>query len=209
MGGMAAQIPIRDDAAANDAAFAKVKADKEREARNGHDGTWVAHPGLIPIARAAFDEFMPAANQVSRRRDDVHVTAADLIERPDGTITEEGLRANVRVAIRYIAAWLDGLGCVPLYNLMEDAATAEISRAQIWQWRQHRVRFDTGETLSDEFLTRVVDQEVSKLIPAGGAANSLIEARGLFLTLCLAGTLEPFLTTPAYRRLLERENTGA
>jgi malate synthase len=209
MGGMAAQIPIRDDAAANDAAFAKVKADKEREARNGHDGTWVAHPGLIPIARAAFDEFMPAANQVSRQRDDVHVTAADLIERPDGTITEEGLRANVRVAIRYIAAWLDGLGCVPLYNLMEDAATAEISRAQIWQWRQHRVRFDTGDTLSDEFLTRVVDQEVSKLIPAGGAANSLIEARGLFLTLCLAGTLEPFLTTPAYRRLLERENTGA
>jgi malate synthase len=210
MGGMAAQIPIRDDAVANDAAFAKVKADKEREARNGHDGTWVAHPGLIPIACAAFDEFMPGPNQVSRQRDDVHVSAADLTQKPEGTITEEGLRANVRVGIQYIAAWLDGLGCVPLYNLMEDAATAEISRAQVWQWRLHRVRFDTGETLTNEFLTKVVDQEVSKLIPKDSdAPRSLVDARALFLSQCLAEKLEPFLTTPAYRRLLERETTGA
>ncbi len=210
MGGMAAQIPIRDDAEANEAAFAKVKADKEREARNGHDGTWVAHPGLIPIARAAFDEFMPGANQVSRQRDDVHVTAANLTRKPEGTITEEGLRANVRVAIQYIAAWLDGMGCVPLYNLMEDAATAEISRAQVWQWRLHRVRFDTGETLTDEFLTKIVDQEISRLIPKDSdAPRSLVEARGLFLSQCLAETLEPFLTTSAYRRLLELEITGA
>jgi malate synthase len=210
MGGMAAQIPIRDDAAANDTAFAKVRADKEREARNGHDGTWVAHPGLIPVARAAFDEFMPGANQVSRQRDDVHVTPADLTRKPEGIITEEGLRANVRVGIQYIAAWLDGSGCVPLYNLMEDAATAEISRAQVWQWRLHRVRFDTGEMLTNEFLTKVVDQEVSKLIPKNSdAPRSLVDARALFLSQCLAETLEPFLTTPAYRRVLELESTGA
>jgi malate synthase len=210
MGGMAAQIPIRDDAAANDAAFEKVKADKQREARAGHDGTWVAHPGLIPIARAAFDVLMPGPNQVSRQRDDVHVSAADLVRRPEGTITEEGLRSNVRVAIQYIAAWLDGLGCVPLYNLMEDAATAEISRAQIWQWRLQRVRFDTGETFTDDFLARVVDQEVSGLIGRDRSApSSLVEARGIFLKLCQSDTLEPFLTAPAYRRLLERESSGA
>src|SRR5262249_43993238 len=137
-GGMAAQIPIRDNPQANDEALARVKADKEREAGDGHDGTWVAHPGLVPIAKAAFDAVMPGANQIERRREDVSVAAADLLDVPEGQITEPGLRQNVNVGIGYIEAWLRGIGCVPLYNLMEDAATAEISRAQVWQWVKHQ-----------------------------------------------------------------------
>jgi malate synthase len=133
-GGMAAQIPIKNNPAANDEALAKVLADKEREATDGHDGTWVAHPGLVPIALQAFDKHMPGPNQVARQRDDVHVTAADLLAAPAGTITEAGIRTNLSVGIQYLEAWFGGLGCVPLYNLMEDAATAEISRAQLWQW---------------------------------------------------------------------------
>lgn len=210
MGGMAAQIPIREDATANDLALEKVRADKEREVRAGHDGTWVAHPGLIPVARAAFDSLMPGPNQVARERDDVRVTARDLTSKPEGSITEEGLRSNVRVAIQYVAAWLDGQGCVPLYNLMEDAATAEISRTQVWQWRQHGVRFDSGEVLTDEFLVRVIDEEVEKLIPdRTHALRSLFDARSLFSGLCVSDKLEPFLTTPAYGRLLEIENSEA
>jgi malate synthase len=213
MGGMAAQIPIRNDADANAAALDKVKADKEREAREGHDGTWVAHPGLIPIARAAFDAFMPAANQVERQRDDVNVTAADLIARPQGTITEAGLRTNIRVGIQYIAAWLNGLGCVPLYNLMEDAATAEISRTQIWQWRHHGVRLDTGKTVDGPLIRGAIAEEVAQLDKNGNAQTTLQDACTLFEQLCLAESLEPFLTLPAYRRLLDIENdiptTGA
>src|SRR5262249_11509803 len=134
MGGMAAQIPIKNDPAANGAALAKVLADKEREAGDGHDGTWVAHPGLVPVALPAFHKHMPHQNQTAGQRDDVNVTAADLLKVPSGTITEEGVRTNLRVGIQYLEAWLGGNGCVPLYNLMEDAATAEISRSQIWQW---------------------------------------------------------------------------
>ncbi|HMT20774.1 MAG TPA: malate synthase A, partial [Promineifilum sp.] len=134
MGGMAAQIPIKSDPEANEAALAKVRADKEREAKDGHDGTWVAHPGLVAIAREIFDKYMPTPNQIHRKREDVHVTVADLLAISTGTITSAGLRTNVDVGIRYMAAWLSGNGCVPIYNLMEDAATAEISRSQIWQW---------------------------------------------------------------------------
>ncbi len=209
MGGMAAQIPIRGDEAANTDALAKVKADKEREAREGHDGTWVAHPGLIPTALAAFNAVMTGANQVSRLREDISVSAADLTRRPEGSVTEQGLRANVRVGIQYIAAWLDGLGCVPLYNLMEDAATAEICRTQIWQWRLHGVRLDNGRTVTGELLKTIIGEEVAALPPNPNSRQSLEGARKLFLDLCLADDIEPFLTTPAYRRLLESEgNTG-
>ena len=209
MGGMAAQIPIRNDDVANAAALDKVRADKEREAREGHDGTWVAHPGLIQIARAAFDAAMPSANQVDRKRDDVSVSAADLLAKPQGTITEAGLRTNIRVGIQYIAAWLAGNGCVPLYNLMEDAATAEISRTQIWQWRHHGVTLDTGNKVDGALISAAIAEETSQLKVNGHEPTTLGDATALFERLCLAGTLEPFLTIPAYRRLLEIENTGA
>ena len=205
MGGMAAQIPIRGDEAANAAALDKVKTDKEREAREGHDGTWVAHPGLIPTALAAFNAVMPGANQVARLREDISVSAADLTRRPEGTVTEQGLRANIRVGIQYIAAWLDGQGCVPLYNLMEDAATAEISRAQIWQWRLHGVQLDTGRCVTGELLNEVIGEEMAALVPHAGGRQTLDDARALFQDLCLADDIEPFLTTPAYRRLLKTE----
>src|SRR5271166_3997804 len=147
MGGMAAQIPIRDDPAANEAAMEKVRADKLREAGDGDDGTWVAHPGLVAIAKEVFDREMPQPNQIARKRQDVHATASDLLAVPEGTITKAGLRQNLNVGIGYIEAWLHGTGCVPLYNLMEDATTAEISRAQLWQWIRHRVRLEDGRTV--------------------------------------------------------------
>jgi malate synthase len=206
---MAAQIPIRSDPEANAAALEKVKADKEREAREGHDGTWVAHPGLIPTARAAFDAIMHGPNQVERLRDDVHVAASDLLAQPQGTITEAGLRTNIRVGIQYIAAWLGGLGCVPLYNLMEDAATAEISRTQIWQWRRSGVQLDTGNKVDGPLIRTAIGEETAQLTDGGNAPAHLEDARELFERLCLAETLEPFLTLPAYRRLLETENSGA
>jgi malate synthase len=206
MGGMAAQIPIRNDDAANTAALDKVRADKEREARDGHDGTWVAHPGLIAIARAAFDAAMPGANQVDRQREDVNVTAADLLAKPDGSITEAGLRTNIRVGIQYIAAWLAGNGCVPLYNLMEDAATAEISRTQIWQWHHHGVTLDNGKTVDGALISAAIAEETSQLKQNGNALQTPDDATALFERLCLADTLEPFLTIPAYRRLIEREH---
>jgi malate synthase len=209
MGGMAAHIPIRNDADANAAALEKVKADKEREARNGHDGTWVAHPGLIPIAKAAFDALMPDANQVSRLREDVSVTAADLLQKPEGTITEAGLRTNIRVGIQYIAAWLAGNGCVPLYNLMEDAATAEISRTQIWQWRKHNVHLDNGKAVDGALISAAIAEEIAQLKQSGNALDTLDDATKLFEQLCLAEELEPFLTLPAYRRLIERETISS
>src|SRR5882762_1703256 len=144
MGGMAAQIPIKNDPVANDAALARVRADKLREVRAGHDGTWVAHPGLVPIAQAVFDQQMPGPNQLDVTRDDVRVTPAELLEIPTGTITTEGLRTNIDVGVRYLAAWLGGNGCVPINNLMEDAATAEICRTQIWQWLRHGARMADG-----------------------------------------------------------------
>ena len=145
MGGMAAQIPVKGDHAANDAAIGKVRADKLREVTSGHDGTWVAHPGLIPLARGIFDEHMKGKNQIDKKREDVNVTAADLLAVPTGHRTEGGLCHNIRVGILYLEAWLRGNGCVPLFSLMEDAATAEISRAQVWQWVKHGARLDNGD----------------------------------------------------------------
>ena len=146
MGGMAAQIPIKNDPAANDAALERVRQDKLREVKAGHDGTWLAHPGLIPIAKVVFDEYMKTPNQIAVKREDVHVKGEDLLKVHEGQITEQGLRLNVDVAIQYIESWLRGNGCVPIYNLMEDAATAEISRTQVWQWLRHGAKLNDDRT---------------------------------------------------------------
>ena len=163
IGGMAAQIPIKDDDAANEEAFAKVRADKRREAGDGHDGTWVAHPGLVQVAREEFDEVMKTPNQIDRQRDDVQVTAADLLKVPEGKVTEEGLRMNIRVGVQYMEAWLGGNGCVPLYNLMEDAATAEISRAQVWQWLHNKTPLEDGRTISVELFRQTFAEEMDRI----------------------------------------------
>ena len=203
MGGMAAQIPIKHDPAANDAAMAKVRADKEREAGDGHDGTWVAHPGLVPIAKEVFDRIMPGPNQIERKREDVVVSAADLIQIPDGTKTEAGLRQNIAVGIGYIEAWLRGIGCVPLFNLMEDAATAEISRAQIWQWRKHASHLEDGRLVDSGLIRAVLDDELGKLRnttdAAAWARSRYDDAARLFLDLVEGEVFEEFLTLPAYR----------
>ena len=165
MGGMSANIPIKADPAANERALQKVREDKRREATDGHDGTWVAHPGLVQIAREEFDKVLKdKPNQIDRQRDDIDVTNAQLLEVPKGTITEEGLRMNIRVAIQYIEAWLGGLGCVPLYNLMEDAATAEISRTQVWQWIHNpRGVLEDGRKVTLELVRQMINEETSRI----------------------------------------------
>ena len=202
MGGMAAQIPIRDDPVANEAAMEKVRADKQREAGDGHDGTWVAHPGLVGIAKEIFDREMPQANQIARKRQDVHVGAADLLVVPTGSITEAGLRQNLNVGIGYIEAWLRGIGCVPLYHLMEDAATAEISRAQIWQWIRHGAKLDDGRAIDSALCRAVLDEELAKLREAAGAEDyqggRYEDAARLFSDLIEAPAFPEFLTIPAY-----------
>ncbi len=206
MGGMAAQIPIRNDPAANEAAMEKVRADKLREAGDGHDGTWVAHPGLVPIAKEIFDKQMPEANQIARKRQDVHMTADDLLKVPDGTITEAGLRQNLNVGIGYLEAWLRGIGCVPLYNLMEDAATSEISRAQLWQWIRHGAKLADGRTVDRDLCMKVMDEELAKLRTLVGdeAYNKgrYRDAAALFTDLLTASQFPDFLTLPAYERIL-------
>lgn len=201
MGGMAAQIPIRGDAAANEAAMEKVRVDKQREASNGHDGTWVAHPGLVAIAKEIFDQEMPQVNQIARKRQDVHVTTSDLLTVPKGTITEAGLRQNLRVGIGYIEAWLRAIGCVPLYNLMEDAATAEISRAQIWQWVHHRAKLDDGRTIDRALCRKLLNEELAKRPEAAHGGRDK-EAATLFRELIEAPTFPEFLTLPAYDIIL-------
>jgi malate synthase len=202
MGGMAAQIPIKGDEARNQAALDKVRADKLREAKNGHDGTWVAHPALVPVAMAVFDEHMPGKNQLARTRDDVLVTARDLLGIPEGTRTEEGLRHNVRVGVQYVEAWLGGQGCVPLYNLMEDAATAEISRAQVWQEIRHEAKLDDGSLVTKARLASILDDELARIRAEVGEARftsgKFTEARALFEKLSTEPTFEEFLTVPAY-----------
>jgi malate synthase len=197
MGGMAAQIPIRDDPAANEAAMEKVRADKEREAGDGHDGTWVAHPGLVAIAREIFDRQMPQPNQISRKRQAVHVTASDLLAVPNGTITEAGLRQNLNVGIGYIEAWLRTIGCVPLYHLMEDAATAEICRAQVWQWIRHRAKLEGGRTIDTALCRKLLDYELERLRETGRGGRYEDAAR-LFADLIEAAAFPEFLTVPAY-----------
>ena len=206
MGGMAAQIPIRNDAAANDAAMERVRADKKREAGDGHDGTWVAHPGLVTIARAEFDAIMKGPNQIARKRQDVHVGAADLIAVPEGSKTEAGLRQNVAVGIGYIEAWLRGIGCVPLFNLMEDAATAEISRAQVWQWIRHGQTLDDGRAITADLVREIVREETGKVRGAMGeeayTAGRHAAAAQLMLELVESPTFAEFLTLPAYERMI-------
>src|SRR6185295_1199793 len=161
MGGMAAFIPIKDDPARSAAALEKVEADKLREVSDGHDGTWVAHPGLVPLTRQVFDTHMPTPNQLHVLREDVSVTADDLLRVPHGTRTEAGLRHSIRVGVQYLEAWLRGLGCVPLYDLMEDAATAEISRTQIWQWIHHGARLDDGRIVTVPLVRGLLDEEMA------------------------------------------------
>jgi malate synthase len=205
MGGMAAQIPIKGDDAANEAAIAKVRADKEREAGDGHDGTWVAHPGLVPIAMEVFDRLMPGPNNLSRMRDDVSITAADLLAVPAGEITEAGLRNNVDVSIRYMASWLGGNGCVPIHNLMEDAATAEISRAQLWQWVHHKSRLADGRAVTLELVRQVTREELDNIRAEVGdaafASGHYEHAAKLVDELTAKEKFETFLTLTAYREI--------
>ncbi|RPI69977.1 MAG: malate synthase A, partial [Ignavibacteriales bacterium] len=164
MGGMAAQIPIKDNLNANEAAMEKVKLDKEREAKDGHDGTWVAHPGLVSVAKEIFDKYMPESNQIKIKREDVNVSSDDLLALPVGTITMEGLKTNIDVGIQYLESWLSGNGCVPIYNLMEDAATAEISRTQVWQWlNNHESAFEDGSKISNELYSSLLAEELEKI----------------------------------------------
>ncbi len=205
MGGMAAFIPIKGDPAANEAALAQVRADKLREVNNGHDGTWVAHPALVPLARGVFDEHMHGPNQLHNLRTDVHVTEEELLKVPRGTRTEEGLRHNLRVGVQYMAAWLGGLGCVPLYNLMEDAATAEISRAQVWQWIHHGATLEDGRHVTPELFHQVFTEEIARLQAEGApqrfGGEHFAQACSLFERLSTAPTFEDFLTLPAYEAL--------
>ncbi|TCO16541.1 malate synthase [Kribbella steppae] len=198
IGGMAAFIPSKDPAV-NEQAFAKVEADKRREAGDGFDGSWVAHPGMVETCRTVFDSVLGSEpNQLGKLREDVHVTAEQLLDvaATPGEVTEAGLRNNVSVAIQYLAAWLDGLGAVGIFNLMEDAATAEISRSQIWQWRQNGVVLDTGETVTTELVERIADEEITKL----DQYLRYQSARALFLEVALADDYVDFLTLPAYER---------
>ncbi|GAB3637527.1 malate synthase A [Hymenobacter arcticus] len=206
MGGMAAQIPIKNDPAANDKALEKVRQDKIREATNGHDGTWVAHPGLVPVAMAVFNELMPNANQIENKRFDVQVTAADLVRAPQGSITEEGLKLNIDVAIQYLASWLGGNGCVPIYNLMEDAATAEISRAQVWQWlHTPGTLLADGRPVTTALYQDLVPGQLAKIEALVGTEafdkGHFTEAARLFDQLVRSEQFIEFLTVPAYDEL--------
>jgi malate synthase len=206
MGGMAAQIPIKNDPEANKAALQKVREDKIREANDGHDGTWVAHPGLVHIAKEEFDKAMPMPNQINVLRDDVSVTANDLLKLPKGEITAEGLRTNVDVGIQYMASWLSGSGCVPIYNLMEDAATAEISRAQVWQWIHHPDGVLTdGRKVTLDMFREVMGAELKKIKEAVGeeryARGNYEKAARLFDEIVANDELEEFLTLRAYEHI--------
>jgi malate synthase len=206
MGGMAAQIPIRNDPAANEAALAKVRADKEREAGDGHDGTWVAHPGLVPIAMEIFDRHMPGPNQLERLREEVNVTAADLLAVPEGTITAAGVAGNVSVGLQYLAAWLGGNGCVPIDNLMEDAATAEIARAQLWQWVHHPTGvMDDGRRVTLEQVRADIQSTLARLRESLGEAMFAKGHYGQAAKLLERLTADPrfvsFLTLLAYREI--------
>ncbi len=204
MGGMAAYIPVKSDPVANEKALSQVREDKRREATDGHDGTWVAHPGLVAIAREEFNKVLGnKPNQIDRQRDDVSVTPEQLVEVPKGTITEEGLRTNIRVGIQYLEAWLGGLGCVPLYNLMEDAATAEISRTQVWQWVHNpRGILADGRKVTTELVRQLTQEELKRICRERGedrfAQGHFPEATQLFDDLVTGEKLEEFLTLKAY-----------
>jgi malate synthase len=203
MGGMAAFIPNRRDPEANENALTAVRADKLREVSAGHDGTWVAHPDLVPVAREVFDQHMPQANQLSNLREDAQAGQAQLLEVHEGSRSEEGMRANIRVGVQYIEAWLRGNGAVPLYNLMEDAATAEISRTQVWQWIKYGALLKDGTPVTLELFDELLNDEMEELRGALGMAafegGRFDEAIDLFRRLTTSDTLEAFLTVPAYK----------
>ncbi|NID06225.1 malate synthase A [Luteibacter jiangsuensis] len=203
MGGMAAQIPIKGDEEANAAAMAKVRADKLREVTAGHDGTWVAHPALVPVAQAVFDQHMPTSNQLHVSRDDVEVSRDALIAPAIGTITRQGFDNNVEVCLRYTAAWLDGLGCVPIHHLMEDAATAEIARAQLWQWLHHGpLEFSDHADVNFALFDQALAAHCHRLRESGHpGARRADEAAALIAALTHADELRDFLTLPAYEHL--------
>lgn len=207
MGGMSAFIPIKSDPVANEKALAQVRADKEREATDGHDGTWVAHPGLVPIALEVFNRVMPQANQISKKLSDFTVTAADLLQVPTGEITEAGLRQNVAVGLGYVEAWLRGIGCVPLFNLMEDAATAEISRAQLWQWVHHDAVLNDGRKITVELCEQIIDEELAKVKPGldDERYHAYEKAASLMRDLIRDEKFTDFLTLPAYEQVLREE----
>ncbi len=199
MGGMAAQIPIKNDPAANQAALEKVRQDKLREVTDGCDGTWVAHPALVAVAKEVFDQHMPQPNQYDRQRPDVNVSARQLLDfQPEKPITEAGVRNNISVGIQYLGSWLAGNGCVPVYNLMEDAATAEISRSQIWQWiRSPKGVLDDGRKVTVELFRQFLAEELAK-VKGAGAEGRLDEAAKLFERITSDDQYVEFLTLPAY-----------
>jgi len=206
IGGMAAQIPVKDDPEKNEAAMAKVREDKRREASDGHDGTWVAHPGLVPVAKEIFDELMPTPNQIHKKRDDVEVTAKDLVAVPEGPITEQGVRTNLRVGLLYVEAWLRGYGAVAIDNLMEDAATAEISRAQLWQWIRHpEGKLEDGRKVTWEMVEGFMQEELDRIRGEIGEEafekGKFNEARELLTRLITQDQLAEFLTLPGYAYL--------
>src|SRR2546425_12157 len=199
IGGMAAQIPIKNDPRANEEALARVRADKKREATDGHDGTWVAHPGLVPIAMEEFDAVMKTPNQIYRKREDVHVTAADLLTIPEGQITEAGLRNNISVSLQYLESWLRGIGCVPIFNLMEDAATTEIARSQVWQWLHHpKGHLSDGRKVDMELFRQLTDEELEKIKATLGekqfATRKFIQARKILDKIITDDQFTEFLT---------------
>jgi malate synthase len=201
MGGMSAFIPIKSDPVANERALAQVRIDKEREATDGHDGTWVAHPGLVPVALEVFDRIMPQPNQIDKQLTDYEATAADLLQVPQGTLTDAGLRLNVAVGIGYLEAWLRGIGCVPLFNLMEDAATAEISRSQVWQWiRTPKGVLDDGRKVTADMVRAFVPEELAK-IKAGGFEGKFDRAAEIFETMSTQDAFAEFLTLPLYEEI--------
>jgi len=211
IGGMSAYIPIKSDPVANDKAIAQVQADKEREAGDGHDGTWVAHPGLVPVALEIFNRLMPQPNQISKQLPDFNATAEDLLRIPEGQITDAGLKQNVAVGLGYVEAWLRGIGCVPLFNLMEDAATAEISRAQLWQWIHRKAKLSDGRTVDNPLVESLIVAELEKQKAAVDAVRyaAYEEAAELMRELVRAPQFIEFLTLPAYQRVLKDENLGA
>jgi malate synthase len=211
MGGMSAYIPVKTDPEANEKAIAQVQADKEREAGDGHDGTWVAHPGLVPVALEIFDRLMPQPNQIGKQLPDYQATAADLLQVPEGQITEAGLKQNVAVGLGYVEAWLRGIGCVPLFNLMEDAATAEISRAQIWQWVHQSAKMSDGRAVDAALVESLIAAELAKQKSAVDDVRyaAYEKAADLMRELVKAPQFVEFLTLPAYQRVLKEEKFAA
>jgi malate synthase len=205
MGGMSAYIPVKNDKRLNEVAFDQVRMDKEREVLAGHDGTWVAHPGLVPIAKDVFDAHMPTSNQIMILREDIHSTAEDLLKVPRGEITESGLRRNIDVGLQYLESWLRGIGAVPIYNLMEDAATAEICRSQVWQWIHHRAQTADRKTITPAYTRELIEEELEKLRISFGAEEfgrrKFMLAQDLFEGLVFNDRLEDFLTLVAYKHL--------